>query len=141
MSNTSGVIMRKDLLGEVERVYSDHYKQSYDQAIHDFCNAVKRRIRRYCPDEAVPMKKYNELMYKYNRLFEAATNLDTALRTYQKKYGEFEVVKHGTWVEVDDGVLIGTGTHLECSECGTWVSRYQRGLYCAHCGAKMDEGC
>lgn len=138
MGNINGVIIRKDLLNEVERVYNDHYEQSYDQAIHDFFNAVTRRIRRYCPEESVPMKKYNELMYKYNRLFEAATHLDTALRTYQKKYEECENAKHGTWVEVDDGVLIGTGTHIECSECGTWVSRYQKGCYCAHCGAKMD---
>ena len=54
-------------------------------------------------------------------------------------------VKHGEWIEVDDGVLIGDGKHIECSECGTWAKDKQKSNYCSHCGAKMDgerrEGC
>jgi predicted molibdopterin-dependent oxidoreductase YjgC len=45
---------------------------------------------------------------------------------------------HGRWIEVDDGVLIGKGTHFECSECGTWESCGRLGKYCPNCGAKMD---
>lgn len=47
-------------------------------------------------------------------------------------------VKHGRWMEVDDGVLIGDGKHIECSECGTWAKDKQKSNYCSHCGAKMD---
>lgn len=50
--------------------------------------------------------------------------------------GEYAPVVHGRWVEVDDGVMIGNGTHLECSNCRVWsIHRYS---YCRCCGAVMD---
>ena len=49
-------------------------------------------------------------------------------------------VRHGEWIEVDDGVLIGDGKHLECSECHIWKKDKQKSNYCPHCGAKMDGG-
>ena len=51
---------------------------------------------------------------------------------------DVEEVKHGQWIEVDDGVLIGNGKHIECSECGTWRKDKQKLNYCPNCGAKMD---
>jgi hypothetical protein len=132
------VIGRVGLLEEVERIYHDHYEQAYDQAIHDFFNAVRKRIRGSARVSVVPTAQYDELKDRHKKLLETANIIDAALREYQKKYGELDDSKHGTWVEVDDGVLIGTGTHLECSECGTWVSKYQKSCYCAHCGAKME---
>ena len=42
------------LTKEIERIYSDHYEMSYDQAVHDLFNAVQRRIRRYTKWIAVP---------------------------------------------------------------------------------------
>lgn len=46
----------------------------------------------------------------------------------------------GEWLEIDDGVLIGDGKHLECSECGVWKKDRQRSNFCSHCGAKMKGG-
>ena len=46
----------------------------------------------------------------------------------------------GEWIEVDDGVLIGDGKHLECSKCGVWKKDKQRSNFCSHCGAKMKGG-
>lgn len=40
------LIERKALLEEIEKVYNDHYRQAYDQTIHDLFNAVRKRIRR-----------------------------------------------------------------------------------------------
>lgn len=47
------LVKRSDLLEEVERVYRDHYEQSYSKAIHDLFNAVRRRIRRCATVDAV----------------------------------------------------------------------------------------
>ena len=45
----------------------------------------------------------------------------------------------GRWEYVDDGVLIGNGMHMECSECSVWKIDRQRTPYCPNCGAKMME--
>lgn len=51
--------------------------------------------------------------------------------------GEYKPVVHGRWERVDDGVSIGNGTHLECSNCHVWSkSKY---MYCRCCGAKMES--
>ena len=47
-------------------------------------------------------------------------------------------IKYGKWVEVDDGVLIYNGKHLECSECRTWKRDWQKSNYCPSCGVKMS---
>ena len=57
-----------------------------------------------------------------------------------KSAADVEEVKHGQWIEVDDGVLIGNGKHIECSKCGTWRKDKQKLNYCPNCGAKMDGG-
>lgn len=38
--------------------------------------------------DAVPAEKYNELKERYKKLMETADILDTALRQYQRLYGE-----------------------------------------------------
>ena len=38
--------------------------------------------------DAVPAEKYNELKERYERMKEIADILDTALRQYQRQYGE-----------------------------------------------------
>lgn len=48
-------------------------------------------------------------------------------------------VVHGEWLEIDDGVLISNGKHIECSECGTWKKDRERTLYCPYCGTQMDK--
>jgi hypothetical protein len=35
------------LTEEIKRIYEEHYEQAYDKTIHDFYNAVCKRIRRY----------------------------------------------------------------------------------------------
>lgn len=40
--------------------------------------------------DAVPLEQYNELKERYKRLLETADILDTALREYQRKYGDLE---------------------------------------------------
>ena len=47
--------------------------------------------------------------------------------------------KRGHWIEVDDGVQIGDGKHLECSECGVWKKDRQKSNFCPNCGLKMDK--
>lgn len=49
-------------------------------------------------------------------------------------------VKHGEWIEVDDGIDIGSGKHLECSICEKWKKDRIKSNYCPNCGAKMDGG-
>ena len=49
-------------------------------------------------------------------------------------------VKYGEWLEVDDGIDIGSGKHLECSICGKWKKDRIKSNYCPNCGAKMDGG-
>lgn len=64
---------------------------------------------------------------------------DTALKTLEEHgIGLGQKVEHGEWIVVDDGVLIGDGKHLECSECGVWKKDRQKSNYCPYCGAKMD---
>lgn len=149
------VIERGSLLEEVERVYYEHYQQSYDQAIHDFFNAVKRRIRRYYPEDAVPLKQHLELKDKYNKLCETAGIIDTALREYQTKYedptacGEWEFWEG--WVSNHD-MRIDDAT---CSNCGykhptirrtPWSDETALDVvnklsnFCANCGARMSIG-
>ena len=41
------------LLKEIERIYSDHYEKSCYKFIHDFFNAMRRRIRRCTTVDAV----------------------------------------------------------------------------------------
>ena len=43
------------------------------------------------------------------------------------------------WIEADDGILIGTGKHLECKNCGIWKKDRQRSNYCPNCGVKMKN--
>ena len=50
---------------------------------------------------------------------------------------DVQEVRHGIWVTVDDGVAIGDGTHMECSECGTWKQDRYKSSFCPHCGADM----
>ncbi len=50
-----GLLESKILLKEMERIYSDHYEMSHDKAIHDFYNAVQKRIRRYTAWVVVPV--------------------------------------------------------------------------------------
>ena len=40
------LVNREDVLAEIQKVYQDHYEQSYDQAVHDLYNAVVKRLRR-----------------------------------------------------------------------------------------------
>ena len=44
---------------------------------------------------------------------------------------EAEPVRHGRWIEHDDGVFT-------CSECGNAESI--ESYFCGYCGAKMDKG-
>lgn len=77
------LIDRKALLEEVEKVYNDHYKQAYDQAIHDLFNAVRKRIRRAPAVKAVEAVRYEQMK-------QVADILDEALRGYQKRYEDFD---------------------------------------------------
>ena len=78
------LIERQALLEEIEKVYNKHYKQAHDQMIHDMFNAVHKCIRRAPAVKAVEAERYKKLL-------ETADILDTALRDYQKRYGDFDV--------------------------------------------------
>jgi hypothetical protein len=62
---------------------------------------------------------------------------DIAEQLYTEGYRK---QSEGEWVEIDDGVLIRDGKHLECSKCGVWSRSRQRTNYCSSCGAKMKGG-
>jgi hypothetical protein len=69
---------------------------------------------------------------------EIYTDYDT---TAQKMYDKgYRKQSEGEWLEIDDGVLIGDGKHLECSECGVWKKDKQRSNFCSNCGARMLKG-
>ena len=56
---------------------------------------------------------------------------------YEKGYRK---QSEGEWLEINDGVLIGDGKHLECSKCGVWKKDKQKSNFCSNCGAKMKGG-
>lgn len=60
---------------------------------------------------------------------------DTVREIYSMPTIEAEPVKHGRWVEDEDGFLI-------CSECGNTAAYLILGQietpYCSECGARMD---
>ena len=127
MKANTDVIYRDDLLDEIDRIYNEHYVNTYDKAVHDIFNAVKRRIRRCYPEAVISFKKHKELKNNYSRLLETANTLDTALREYQSKYEEAPAT--GKWEYYST-------TMMECSVCGRHVARH-RFKFCPHCGAKM----
>ena len=43
---TKRMINPNELMLEIDKVYYDHYAMAHDQTIHNFYNAVCRRIRR-----------------------------------------------------------------------------------------------
>ena len=53
---------------------------------------------------------------------------------------DYRKQSEGEWLEIDDGVLIGDGKHLECSKCGVWKKDKQKSNFCSNCGAKMKGG-
>ena len=63
-------------------------------------------------------------------------------RTYAEEIynAGYRKQSEGEWIEVDDGVLIGDGKHIECSKCGVWKKDRQRSNFCSSCGAKMKGG-
>lgn len=56
MINKVDAISRNELLEYIEALYLDHYKQAYDQTVHDIFNAVRRRIRRCSKVQQVEVK-------------------------------------------------------------------------------------
>lgn len=94
---------------------------------------------------------------RYNRLFkifkdepylsEGTTIVSDAGRESQFYHDIVEMLENdcrkqseGEWLEIDDGVSIGDGKHLECSKCGVWKKDKQRSNFCPDCGAKMKDG-
>ena len=53
MASEKRLIDANALLEEIERVYTEHYEKSEYKLIHDFFNAVRRRIRRATTVDAV----------------------------------------------------------------------------------------
>ena len=45
--------------------------------------------------DAIPLEQYNELKERYKKLLETADILDSALRAYQRKYGDLEGAEDG----------------------------------------------
>ena len=66
------------------------------------------------------------------------TTLCMAMDYLKKFFAEESLRPKGRWEYVDDGVLIGNGMHMECSECSVWKIDRQRTPYCPNCGAKME---
>ena len=46
MANDKWCADARQLLIEIERIYEDHYSQSYDQCVHDIFNAMRRIVKR-----------------------------------------------------------------------------------------------
>ncbi len=62
----------------------DHYCDGYGDAI----DHVDDWMDAQPTVDAVPVEKYNALKERYERMKEIADILDTALRQYQRQYGE-----------------------------------------------------
>lgn len=69
MTNKLAAINPNELMAYIDTLYEDHYKQAYDQTIHDIFNAVKRRIRRCAALDVAEIKRgqwlYNSGSGKY----------------------------------------------------------------------------
>lgn len=101
---------------------------------------VKNHITPKADSTLYNMRKAD--LIEYIRCLENNYNVAVSFNENQAKYIEslgIKEVVHGRWVKVDDGVLIGSGHHWECSECHKWVPWEHTGWhYCPNCGAKMD---
>lgn len=53
---------------------------------------------------------------------------------YEAPTIEAEPVRHGEWLENDNGTY-------SCSKCKSWIPKEQQyyARYCLYCGARMDE--
>lgn len=69
----TGLRAGKGVLGEFQKEYR---------------NSVLRIVDESPTVDAVPAEKYNELEVRYKKMIETADILDTALRQYQRTYGE-----------------------------------------------------
>ena len=62
---TKRMISPNELMSEIDKVYYEHYAMAYDQAIHDFYNAVFRRIRRCTSVDAVEVVRCKECIHQH----------------------------------------------------------------------------
>ena len=70
-----------------------------------------------------------------HRMAVLADELIDIVNDYAEDYENAELVKHGEWIECDNGTF-------SCSLCQSWIPKEQHyyARYCLHCGAKMDGG-
>ena len=64
MANEKRLIDADALYEEIERVYVDHYEKSAYKFIHDFFNAMRRRIRRATTVDAVEVVRCNNCRHE-----------------------------------------------------------------------------
>lgn len=72
--------------------------------------------------------------YSFEKIGAARSSAASYLRAIAA--GEYKQVVHAHWVKVDDGVMLGDGTHTECSNCHVW--RKHMYSHCPSCAAVMD---
>lgn len=71
-----------------------------------------------------------DAIYPFAKTVEARISKEELREAILKYYGKHDPVKHGHWVETEDGGFV-------CSECGfEYAQEYEE--YCAHCGAKNE---
>ena len=115
------------LLNEIERIYSDHYKDSCYQFIHDFFRAIFRRIRR-CPTvDAVEVVHGRWVLTVHEEQCNFRWNVTAECSECQYSKGEIYA-----------GHFSGFPKDLVESMLPMYTKKVKLDNYCPNCGAKMD---
>ena len=84
------LINRGDFIKECDRLFNERpftlAEATWDKGL---LLAVSVALEQQ-PVHAISMEEYNELKNSYKKLLETADILDSALRAYQKKYGDLD---------------------------------------------------
>lgn len=78
----------KKKITAVRQYFSGYPSTEQDKLARSVAKLCMEEVEKINPADAVPVEKYNALKERYERMKEIADILDTALRQYQRQYGE-----------------------------------------------------
>ena len=102
MLNVAHFIDADKALQEIEKVYLDHYKQSLHKCMHDFYNAVRRRLRRAESTNVIELPiKVGQIIYTDHEPWRKEVHIDpyivTSISISQNKKGIWTKTFRASW--------------------------------------------